>query len=161
MSDAVSREPDDLLVVYGTLRSGTGWRERLGVAELVEPLGRCRLSGSIFEIDWYPGLILDGAGAVVGDVLRLLDPTALAVFDRFEGYDPARPEAGPYRRVAVDVVIDPAEDADASDGTGATGSPGTALRAWVYEIRALPPGSARVIGGDWLLHTQGDEGGHG
>ena len=32
--------------------------------------------------------------------LRLLDPSALDAFDRFEGYDPTRPDAGEYRRLA-------------------------------------------------------------
>ena len=45
----------DLLVVYGTLRSGTGWRERLGVAGLVESVGRCSLAGSLFELGRIEG----------------------------------------------------------------------------------------------------------
>src|SRR3954471_5288397 len=91
----------DLLVVYGTLRSGTGWRERLGVADLVESVGRCTLAGSLFELGWYPGLVLDGAGPVVAEAVRLIDPAALDAFDRFEGYDPARPDDGEYRRLVV------------------------------------------------------------
>ena len=133
------------------------------MAELVEPLGRCRLSGSIFEIDWYPGLMLDGAGAVVGDVLRLLDPTALAVFDRFEGdttpLDPRPARTGAWPSTSSSIPPRTPTPAMARVRRAHRGC--AALRAWVYEIRALPPGSARVIGGDWLLHTQGDEGGHG
>src|SRR3954451_9769095 len=92
-------EEIDLLVVYGTLRSGTGWRERLGVAELVGAVGPCTLAGSLVALDGYPGLVLEGCGPVGAEVLRLLDPSALDVFDRFEGYDPIHPEAGEYRRL--------------------------------------------------------------
>ncbi len=138
-------QPDlqpDLLAVYGTLRSGTGWRERLGVAERVETVGRCVLSGSLFELDWYPGLVLDGAGPVVAEVLRLLDPTALQAFDRFEGYDPARPDVGEYRRRSIEIVLDARPE-------------GPPVTAWVYELRHVPEGKARVDGGDWLAHLDG------
>jgi len=150
-----SRAPD-LLVVYGTLRSGTGWRERLGVADLVEPVGRCRLAGSLFELGWYPGLVLDGAGPVVAEVLRLLDPSTLAAFDRFEGYDPARPDAGEYRRRSIEVVLDLDDDADGhDDDAGHDDEPGRGepVAAWVYELGAVPTGAARIEGGDWLSHA--------
>ncbi len=137
----------DLLVVYGTLRSGTGWRERLGVAALVESVGPCTLVGSLFELGWYPGLVLDGAGSVVAEALRLLDPSALDAFDRFEGYDPARPDDGEYRRLVVRIEV-------------AEGDPArrTARDAWVYELRVAPTDRRRVVGGDWLAHTGGRTG---
>ena len=78
------------------MRSGTGWRERLGVADLVEPVGPCILAGSLFELGWYPGLVLDGAGFVAAEALRLVDPSALDALDRFDAYDPARPDEGEY-----------------------------------------------------------------
>jgi len=121
----------DLLIVYGTLRSGTGWRERLGVDHLVQSVGPCSVTGSLYDLGWYPGLVLDPAGApVVGEVLELLDPSALAEFDRFEGYDPATPDTGEYRRVVVDQPV----------------------TAWIYVYgRPVRPGQ-RVVGGDWLVH---------
>ncbi|MGZ4682804.1 MAG: gamma-glutamylcyclotransferase family protein [Acidimicrobiales bacterium] len=139
--DAPPAQPDrapDLLVVYGTLRSGTGWRERLGVADRIDSVGPCVLAGSLFELDWYPGLVLDGDGPVVAEVLRLLDPSVLEVFDRFEGYDPTRPDAGEYRRLTIEVA-----------------SAGGPVSAWVYELRHPPRGRPRVVGGDWSAHTQG------
>jgi gamma-glutamylcyclotransferase (GGCT)/AIG2-like uncharacterized protein YtfP len=147
----------DLLVVYGTLRSGTGWRERLGVEDLVESVGRCRLAGSLFELGWYPGLVLDGGGPVVAEVLRLLDPSILEAFDRFEGYDPTRPEAGEYRRRSIEVVVelDDDPDDDPPDDPHAAADPGRRkpVTAWVYELGSVPTGAARIEGGDWLSHA--------
>jgi gamma-glutamylcyclotransferase (GGCT)/AIG2-like uncharacterized protein YtfP len=138
----------DLLVVYGTLRSGTGWRERLGVADLVESVGPCTLAGSLFELGWYPGLVLDGAGPVAAEALRLLDPSALDAFDRFEGYDPIRPDEGEYRRLVVRIELE-------DDGVDRR----PAADAWVYELRVAPTDRPRVVGGDWLVHTDGGSSG--
>jgi gamma-glutamylcyclotransferase (GGCT)/AIG2-like uncharacterized protein YtfP len=133
----------DVLVVYGTLRSGTGWRERLGVAHRVESLGPCTLSGSLHDLGWYPGFVPDGDEPVRAEALRLLDDEALAAFDRFEGVIPERVDAGEYRRVVIEVTID-GEDRRRS--------------AWLYVLnRPAPPGS-RVEGGDWLAHLADRDG---
>jgi gamma-glutamylcyclotransferase (GGCT)/AIG2-like uncharacterized protein YtfP len=136
MPDRHAEDPSDLVVVYGTLRSGTGWRERLGVSHLVESVAGCRVAGSLYELGWYPGLVLDGAGEVVAEVLRLLDQTALDALDRFEGYDAARPDAGEYRRQLIVVEVG-----------------GDDLAAWVYVLPDRPAGRPRVDGGDWLAHV--------
>ena len=159
----------DLLVVYGTLRSGTGWRERLGVADLVQSVGSCTLHGSLFELGWYPGLVLDGAGPVVAEVLRLREPSVLTTFDRFEGFDPTQPEAGEYRRLLLEIdllAIDVAETDVAETDVAETDvaeidvldrdrpRPRRAA-AWVYALRVAPIDRPRVVGGDWLAHTGG------
>lgn len=140
----------DLLVVYGTLRSGTGWRERLGVDGLVRSRGRCLLAGVLYDLGWYPGLVMgaevggddrQGGDPVVGEVLELLGGEALATFDRFEGYDPRHPAESEYRRVAVRVAIEPA-------GTQSGGS----HAAWVYLFNRSVRPDQRVAGGDWLEH---------
>jgi gamma-glutamylcyclotransferase (GGCT)/AIG2-like uncharacterized protein YtfP len=121
----------ELLIVYGTLRSGTGWRERLGVDHLVRSAGPCSITGSLYDLGWYPGLVLEPTGRPVAcEVLELLDPSALAVFDRFEGFDPATPDAGEYRRVTID---DP-------------------VRAWIYVFERPVRSDQLVPGGDWLTH---------
>ena len=142
----------DLLVVYGTLRSGTGWRERLGVADLVQSVGSCTLLGSLFELGWYPGLVLDGAGPVVAEVLRLREPSALTTFDRFEGYDPTQPEAGEYRRLLLEIDL---LETDVADRDVADRDRPRRAAAWVYELRVAPLDRPRVVGGDWLAHTDG------
>jgi len=142
----------DLLVVYGTLRSGTGWRERLGVADLVQSVGSCTLLGSLFELGWYPGLVLDGAGPVVAEVLRLREPSALTTFDRFEGYDPTQPEAGEYRRLLLEIDL---LETDVADRDVADRDRPRRAAAWVYELRVAPIDRPRVVGGDWLARTDG------
>ena len=140
----------DLLVVYGTLRSGTGWRERLGVDGLVRPRGRCVLAGALYDLGWYPGLVMgldggadhpQGDGPVVAEVLELLDGEALATFDRFEGYDPQHPAESEYRRVTVPVAIEPAGE-----------QAGGPQAAWVYLFNRPVRPDQRVAGGDWLEH---------
>ena len=135
----------DVLVVYGTLRSGTGWREKLDVAHRVESLGPCTLTGTLHDLGWYPGFVPDGDDRVQAEALRLLDAEALAAFDRFEGVDPDRPDAGEYRRVTVAVAL------------SGTDQP---RPAWLYVLNRPAPADSRVAGGDWLAHlADRDDGG--
>lgn len=141
----------DLLVVYGTLLSGLGHQERLGVVHGLELVGPCRVRGALFALGWYPGLVVDGdaaegaaatppvaapAGLVTGELFRVLDPAVVAVLDRFEGFDPASPDTSEYLRVRVRVV-----EPD--------------LAAWVYAyVGPRHPGD-HLTHGDWRRHLAG------
>ena len=94
---------------YGTLMAGAGnpvartlhRRLRAGIAATV----RGRLVAVRDPLGWYPALV-PGNGQVRGRLHATrpgFSPRDLALIDGWEGYDPARPHAGDYARVALAV----------------------------------------------------------
>lgn len=96
--------------------------------------GPCVLSGVLFDLGEYPGL-LPGDGQVVGELYELADPTLIHELDEYEGYNALMPSQSEYIR-RVTRLIDPAVD------------------AWVYYFNGDTRGSARVISGDWAQHLR-------
>ena len=125
------------LFAYGTLLTGAldPAIDRL-LARGIARLGEARLRGRLHDQGDYPGLV-DGPAAdgwVRGELLTLADPPrTLTTLDRYEGFDPARPQAGEFVR-----AIRPVEYA------------GAVRDAWVYLLNArrVRPGP-RIVGGDW------------
>ncbi len=129
------------LFAYGTLLTGAldpGVDRRL--ARDARRLGPARMRGRLHDQGGYPGL-LDGDGWVAGALLCLDAASAtLALLDRYEGFDPARPAAGEFVRVTRPVFAQPSE---------------TAVEAWVYLLNParVRPGR-RIAGGDWRRYRQ-------
>jgi len=117
MGDEYPRAPADMLFVYGSLRRGCDNDEARVLRDGAEWLGTGWVYGSLSEIDGYPVLKLDGAGArVEGDLFRMHDPDAmLAYLDVYEGCAPDSPTPHDYRRAVMGVD-----------------TPGGRRRAWVY-----------------------------
>lgn len=125
--------PDDrkeMVGVYGTLRAGGSNHFRMRGAEWI---GTAKISGSLYRIDWYPGMVLGGDGEVRGEIYRV-DARVLAELDDFEGVS-ADEEGGEYRRVRT-----PARLAD-----------GSLLKVWVWEWLGPCDEGMRIPSGDWLL----------
>ncbi len=118
--------------------TGFSRRPLLGPMAIQEAPGRVR--GSLYDVGDYPGLVLDDAGWVAGELFRIPDLAArLNDLDREEGYDPADDARSLYvrRRGAVRV-----ED-------------GSSLDAWLYLYNdpGGPPGRGpRIPSGDWRAH---------
>ncbi|MGE4219685.1 MAG: gamma-glutamylcyclotransferase [Alphaproteobacteria bacterium] len=123
----------DRIAFYGSLRAGTGVLRRLGVLRLLRSLGPCRLPGRLVDLGRYPGLVR-GPGSIAAELFEVRHPRALAVLDRFEDCDPARPRRSMYRRIALSPL-----DRD--------GPP-----AWVYLYNRPAGGWPAVPDGDWLAH---------
>lgn len=116
--------------VYGTLRSGGSNHFRMAGSDLVTP---GTVSGKMYRISWYPGLVLGPEGRVVGETYAVGEEQ-LRALDEFEGVS-AEEEGSEYRRVKATVT--------APDGSTA--------EAWVWEWIGLVD-ETRVVGeGDWLL----------
>ena len=122
--------------VYGTLRRGG----RLDI-NLLSPapvyVGMGEVQGTLYNIDWYPGLTLGGEQAitVVGEVYRIT-PELEAVLDEIEQIVPGPDSEYFKREVPVSVQ----------------GSP---IRCLVYEINAARVRGKQPIGhGDWILFHQ-------
>jgi len=120
--------PPARVFVYGTLRKGGSNNFRM---EDCKWIGPAAVNGHLYEIDWYPGLVLDENGAkVVGDLYEV-PAEKIDALDEFEG-----PE---YRRLRT--MVQNAED--------------EAESAWIWEWSRPTQGLQAVPGGDWLLVDPG------
>ena len=123
--------PRELVFVYGTLRRGGSNHFRMDGAEFITA---GRISGKMYKIDWYPGLVLDEAGDdIVGEVYSV-DPELLGNLDSFENVSAGDVEDSEYRRVQ----------------TAVTREGGETLTAWIWEWLGEVDESQRIHHGDWL-----------
>jgi gamma-glutamylcyclotransferase (GGCT)/AIG2-like uncharacterized protein YtfP len=121
----------ELVFVYGTLRRGGSNAFRMDGAEFV---ASAEVSGRLYHISWYPGLVLGrGKGMVTGDLFRV-GPEQMKALDEFEGISANEVEGAEYRRVKATAVIEHIE----------------ALSAWVYEWKGPVAEERRIASGDWF-----------
>ncbi|HSV45938.1 MAG TPA: gamma-glutamylcyclotransferase family protein [Ramlibacter sp.] len=119
--------------VYGTLRRGG----RNDINLLKPPplyVGMGEVRGSLYHIDWYPGLTVGGdeAVTVVGEVYAI-GPELEAVLDGIEGIQDGPGSEYAKREVEIDVQ-------------------GYALKCLVYEINPeRVRGKAKIGHGDWII----------
>ncbi|WP_254607034.1 gamma-glutamylcyclotransferase [Rhodoferax sp. BAB1] len=126
----MTTQPDRHVFVYGTLRRGEANDiNRLQPAPLY--LGPARISGALYDLGPYPGLVLGGADQVQGEVYAIA-PELERQLDVIEEVAPV--PSGEYVRRHVELEFD-----------------GRLLRCLVYEIAAQRvQGRARIRTGDWL-----------
>lgn len=114
---------DGRVFVYGTLRRGGSNHFRMAKAEY---LSAATVRGRFYQIDWYPGIVLDAAAeGIVGEIYQV-SPAVLEELDRFEG-----PE---YRRLLTQVRM----------------PDGETVSVWVWEWTGPVDESRRITSGDWL-----------
>ena len=119
--------------VYGTLRRG-GRNDINRLQPAPEYAGMGEVRGSLYHIDWYPGLTLGGEEAVtvVGEVYRIT-PELEAVLDAIEQVVPGADSE--YFKREVDILVD-----------------GQPVACLLYEINPAHVRDRRPIGhGDWIL----------
>ena len=90
-------------------------------------------AGSIYRVDWYPGLVLEETGDVVGEIYQM-EPALLAELDLFEGLPVGEIKGVEYGRVR----------------TEASSADGRKFHAWVWEWLGPIDPAKKVTGGDWL-----------
>ena len=91
----------EYLFVYGTLRHCIHHRNGQLLMEQATYLGKAMVSGRLYDIDRYPGLVLaPGSGLrVVGDLFRLPHPAnLLRILDEYEECAPGYARPQEYRR---------------------------------------------------------------
>ncbi|MGZ5822605.1 MAG: gamma-glutamylcyclotransferase family protein [Hyphomicrobium sp.] len=128
------------LFVYGTLMSGAGTAlgksQRLRLARESDSLGPASIAHAhLYDLGRYPGAIAAGGvdDLVHGEAVLLSDPLPTLVWlDAYEGVGPR--EESEYDRVVRDVKL----------------AGGEAIEAWVYLLRAAPPGARRLEDGRWM-----------
>jgi gamma-glutamylcyclotransferase (GGCT)/AIG2-like uncharacterized protein YtfP len=132
MPEAPSRH----VFVYGTLRRG-GRNDINLLLPAPEYVGMGEVRGTLYHIDWYPGLTLGGEEAVtvVGEVYRI-GPELEAVLDGIEQIEDSADSE--YFKRHVPIAID-----------------GVPVQCLLYEINPKHVRDKQVIGhGDWILfHT--------
>lgn len=130
-SGEITNPPRTRVFVYGTLRRGASNHFRMAGAKFV-----CAGSivGKLYQIDWFPGLILDETGDPIRGEVFEADRGLLEALDKFEGVS-ADESQSEYRRVTTTVFPE--------NG----GEPFTAdVWEWLSEVDE----SKRMKGGDWL-----------
>lgn len=123
--------PPQLVFVYGTLRRGGSNHFRMAGAQFV---AAGTITGHMYRIDWYPGLVLDGAGAEIHGEVYSVTGDQLSALDIFEGLSAGEIEGSEYRRVETTVVQQDSQT----------------LSAWVWEWLGIVDESQRINDGDWL-----------
>lgn len=123
--------------VYGTLRQG----EDNDITRLTPPpvyVGRAQVQGTLFHLGDYPGLLLERAGTVVGDVYEIT-PALERVLDEIEGLFPV--PNGEYTKGMIRVEVH-----------------GVTVDCLVYLIHPdLVRGRPIMRSGDWVVETAHDE----
>ena len=130
------------LFVYGTLMSGLqtalGKAQRLRLARESDSLGPASIAHARFyDLGRYPGAVAGGGedDLVHGEAMVLSDAErTLAWLDAYEGIAPGKPDANEYERTLREVKL----------------AGGEAIDAWVYLLRAVPPGARRIEDGRWM-----------
>jgi len=123
-----------LVFVYGTLRKGGSNHFRMEETEFVAD---GTVSGRLYAIDWYPGLILDPAGdPIIGEVYAV-GTARLKALDEFEGVSANEFQNSEYRRVKT--MFLPRE--------------GDPFEAWVWEWLGPVNEGTRIPHGDWLRNS--------
>lgn len=125
------RAPSQLVFVYGTLRRGGSNHFRMAGGVFVSS---GTITGRMYRIDWYPGLVLDGGGEEIHGEVYSVDPELLSSLDVFEGLSAGEIEGSEYRRVETTVVCQDSQT----------------LSVWVWEWLGIVDDSQRLSDGDWL-----------
>ena len=75
------------IFVYGTLRRGERAYETFNLANTTNFVRTTAIKGTMFSLGGFPGVVCEGEGTVVGDLLELHDATAMAVLRALDGYE--------------------------------------------------------------------------
>jgi gamma-glutamylcyclotransferase (GGCT)/AIG2-like uncharacterized protein YtfP len=120
-----------LVFLYGTLRRGGSNHFRMAGAEFISA---GTITGRMYRIDWYPGLVLDDSGDEIFGEVYSVQPELLVALDIFEGLSTGEIQGSEYRRVQTTVMQQNSET----------------LTAWVWEWLGSVNDEQRISAGDWL-----------
>lgn len=129
----------EYLFVYGTLRKAKDGSVHPDLMQTIF-LNSASVSGKLYEVDNYPGLTLDFAGAsqrVQGEVYRLLLPQQqLKKLDDYEECSELYPLPHEYQRMQTIVTL----------------ADGRAIKAWIYVFRHSIGGLKLITSGDYFAY---------
>ena len=127
------------VAVYGTLRAG-GVNDIARLRPAIACVGRTTLTGTLYDLGYYPGLRLEGTQQVLAEVYSI-DPALEQALDGIEGLWPH--DVGEYTKRILTVPV-------ATPG-GATQQ----MAVLVYEaLPATVQHAPRIEASDWLQWYQ-------
>jgi gamma-glutamylcyclotransferase (GGCT)/AIG2-like uncharacterized protein YtfP len=124
----------EYIAVYGSLMTGMGGREELGIDDQLRYISPCEIGGCLFDLGDYPGLRL-GSGIVQAELYEIGDDPVLRRLDAYEHCDPDDPKGSLYIRKLVRLAR---PDCD----------------AWLYEYNRGVSGKPSIPSGDWKSYTR-------
>ena len=134
---------NEYLFVYGTLmRSASGAAIGQTMRARLESdanwLGPATISGMLYDLGCYPGLVLhsetDASGAIAhGEVFGIRRPEILSALDRYEGLPKGSLKGSEYERTRAIATL----------------ATGTHLQVWVYALIARPAAIRHLPSGRW------------
>ena len=129
----------DLLFAYGTLMKPWSHAAARFLHENSEYLGTASLTGRLYDLGDYPGLIYDAGNStqVQGQLFRLKNPAQiLPSLDDYEGASETSPESGLFRKELLPVLFGQ-----------------RIFSAWVYTYNQPLNGARLIPSGDYLSYT--------
>jgi gamma-glutamylcyclotransferase (GGCT)/AIG2-like uncharacterized protein YtfP len=119
-----------LVFVYGTLRQG-GIRAMPGLFPAAKFVGMAKITGSLYDLGAYPGLVLDESSTPVTGEVYEIDDEILRELDEIEA-------SSNYRREQIEVSSDNQK-----------------LPCWVYGPELESYSLTRLIpSGDWIEYAK-------
>lgn len=126
------------LFVYGTLRRDPSHEMFHLLAKYGRFAGDASVSGRLFDLGEYPGMIsIDDAGRVVGELYEIDEANwdrVITRLDEYEGCSAGDPQPHEYRRELVSARL----------------AGGLVLPAWAYVLNAWPAKPREIESGDYL-----------
>lgn len=141
ITDSLDAPEEDYIMIYGTLMQGYKGYEELSLDKYLTKVGTCTLSGKLYDLEDYPGLILqsdldsvasDQLQSVEGEIYRVDNESIFGKMDEFERYDPNGDSLYVRQMVRLD---DPPLD------------------AWVYVYNRSVEDATVIESGDWRSYS--------
>jgi gamma-glutamylcyclotransferase (GGCT)/AIG2-like uncharacterized protein YtfP len=138
--------PDDFLLLYGSLGSREPMHAELGLDKALQRLGPREIHGSLYDLGEFPGLVL-GQGGVAAELFRIRDLSVLLRLDKYEEYDPAKPEQSLFRRSTIRLPRYRAPIANRLRGN-------PTIDAWIYVYNRPIDGKEKIGEPSWQEHKR-------
>ena len=141
ISDSLDAPDEDYIMIYGTLMKGYEGYEELSLDDYLTKIDECTVSGVLYDLEDYPGLILknelgseasDSVTSIKGEVYRVDNENIFGKMDEFERYDPNGDSLYVREMIRLD---DPPLD------------------AWVYVYNRDVEDATVIESGDWRSYS--------
>jgi gamma-glutamylcyclotransferase (GGCT)/AIG2-like uncharacterized protein YtfP len=132
----------EYLFVYGTLRPKMAPARLANLMREMRYLGKASTPGRLYDLDAYPGAILDldCDTEIKGEVFQLPDDGAVfTMMDAYEGFDPRYPASSLFVRRKCKVTLKHDD---------------TKLLCWIYVYNWQVSPEALIRSGDYLWHKK-------
>ena len=123
----------DYLFMYGTLRPTEADKEIAHIVKRLRRIGAAYVRGRLYNLGEYPGAVIDHSSntSIHGELVELpADKTILDALDKYEEFDPLRPEKSLFIRKKAKIKL----------------ASGRRVEGWIY-VYNRDPGHAPIIRG--------------